>query len=180
MGGNSGKSREVSEAPGKSDSLPATRQNGLQITGCSARYTQFQIAPSRFAFPTQPSHHHLTTRDPAGLAQSPRTPECRKKYPPPKKNKQTNKIPHPELATKKNKKNENGPKITNFFLGGGNLFVFLGPTRGDGFFFFRNLFRDSGVFGLCTSPAGLQLYGFSRAPVYVGVVDRVLGSLLPP
>ena len=95
--------------------------------------------------------------DPAGLVQITKTPESRK-Y---EKITQKYKIPLFGLGpeTKKLQKNTKMVIFGPFLYFFGNFFVFSGPKPGRGilyFFVIFSYFRDSGVFVICTRPAGSQ------------------------
>ena len=87
--------------------------------------------------------------DPAGVVQSPKTPESRKYE------KITPRV-GPRKTYRKNTKLAQSYRFFLYFLG---IFFsyFRGPTRGGGFCIFSvifSYFRESGVFGLCTKVSG--------------------------
>ena len=84
----------------------------------------------------------LRSCGPATEPEKPQNPEnTKKKY---------TKIPNPGLAP------ENVAVFGPFLYFFGIFPYFRGPTRGWGFCIFFCFFRDSGVFGLCSRPAGSQ------------------------
>ena len=102
--------------------------------------------------------YFLWNCDPAGLLQSPKTPEPRKYE---KNTKSPTPGRPPENTEKIPEKYKNGPKTAifrPFFVFLRYFFVFSGGRPGVGDFVFFSYFRDSGVFGLCSRPAGSQLW----------------------
>ena len=98
-------------------------------------------------------HHHRC--DPAGLLQSPKTPE-------PRKYEKNTKSPTPGWPPKIRKKYRKNTKTAQKLPFRGHFVFFryffriFGAQPGVGDFVFFSYFRGSGVFGLCSRPAGSQ------------------------
>ena len=99
--------------------------------------------------------------DPAGLVHITKTPESRKYE------KILKKIQNPPSRVgareyeKITKKIQKWPQNHHFCIFSVFFFVFSGPNPGRGVLYFCvifSYFRDSGVFVICTRPAGSQLY----------------------
>ena len=105
-------------------------------------------------------------------SQKPLNPENPKKLR--KKKKKRN--PPPRVGPRKYEKNtekiQKSPKNNHFCIFSVFFSYFRGPTRGGGFriFFFVifSYFRDSGVSGICTRPAGVAIHGQFLWELFLG------------